>query len=150
MRKKKPVRPEEPFWEEAAGRQSLEDQQLARWLREAEELRGDYPDLDLGAECGSELFCHLLRGKFPLRDAYELAHAAELREAAVENARRETEKRVLDGVRARGARPQENGAAAGSGFTLGFDPLRLDRKERKKIVQRMIEGDPNPFRIGKE
>lgn len=126
------------------------EEQLERWAREAEELLGEYPDLDLQSECESELFRHLLRGKLSMRDAYEMAHAKELREAAVEAARQETEKRVLDAVRARGTRPQENGADSGSGFTMGFDPLRLGRKERKEIVKRMLEGDPDPYRRGKE
>ncbi len=126
------------------------ERQLARWAREAEELLEAYPELDLQSECESDLFRHLLRGKLPMREAYEMAHAGELREAAVEAARRETEKKVLDAVRARGTRPQENGAAAGGPFTVGFDPLRLGRKERKEIVRRMLAGDPDPFRRGKE
>ena len=126
------------------------EEQLERWAREAEELLGEYPDLDPESECESELFRHLLRGKLTMREAYEMAHAKELREAAVKAAREETEKRILDAVRARGTRPQENGADSGSGFTLGFDPLRLGRKERKEIVKRMLEGDPNPFQRGKE
>lgn len=126
------------------------EEQLSRWTREAEELLEAYPDLDLQSECESELFRHLLRGRLPMREAYEMAHAGELRDAAVEAARRETEKRVLDAVRARGARPQENGAASGGAFTVEFDPLRLGRKERKEIVRRMLAGEPDPFRRGKE
>lgn len=126
------------------------EEQLARWAGEAGALREAYPGLDLQAECEGELFRHLLRGGLSMQEAYELAHAGELREAAVEAARRETEKKVLDAVRARGARPQENGAAAGSPFTVDFDPLRLGRKERKEIVRRMLAGDPEPFRRGKE
>lgn len=96
------------------------ERQLARWAREAEELLEAYPELDLQSECESDLFRHLLRGKLPMREAYEMAHAGELREAAV------------------------------GPFTVGFDPLRLGRKERKEIVRRMLAGDPDPFRRGKE
>lgn len=149
MRKNK-VKPPLPAAQEPSAGVPGAEEQLERWAREAEELLGDYPDLDLQSECESELFRHLLRGKLSMRDAYEMAHARELREAAVEAARQETEKRVLDAVRARGTRPQENGADSGSGFTLGFDPLRLGRKERKEIVKRMLEGDPDPYRRGKE
>ena len=59
------------------------ERQLARWAREAEELLEAYPELDLQSECESDLFRHLLRGKLPMREAYEMAHAGELREAAL-------------------------------------------------------------------
>lgn len=149
MRKNKETLPIPSFRRRTETSPEVEGQ-LERWASEAEELLELYPGLDLQAECESELFRHLLRGNLSMRDAYEMAHAKELREAAVEAARRETEKQVLDAVRARGTRPQENGAASGSGFTLGYDPLRLDRKERREIVRRMLEGDPDPFRHGKE
>ena len=141
--KQKPIQPVQPDNPNATAL-------LERWTTEAEALLEAYPELDLSAECENGLFRHLLRGNLPMREAYELVHAAELRDAAVEKARRETEKQVLDSVRARGTRPLENGAASGSPFTLDFDPLRLSRKERREIVRRMLAGDPDPYRQRKE
>ncbi len=137
--------PEAPDLQEKI-RRAYAGRQLRRWNEEAEALRETYPSLDLGAESQDRLFRYLLSQDYSVRDAYETVHARELRDAAVQEAVRQ----AVEGIRARGARPPENGTAAQSGFTLGRDPARLSKQERRAIVRRMLDGDPEPFRGRKE
>ena len=57
----------------------------------------------------------------------------------------QAEKRVVENVRAKGARPAENGVAAQSGFVVKDDVSKLSRKERAEIARRAMRGETISF-----
>lgn len=133
--------------EEARRRQSREaaDRQLAKWDAEAEEARKVYPSFDLNVEAQNPLFVSLLRSGIPVQHAYEVIHMEEIKAASAQQAAAQTEKRVVDGIRAKGARPPENGTAAQSAFTIKDDPSKLTRKDREEIIRRVARGERISF-----
>ncbi|HWP80345.1 MAG TPA: hypothetical protein VN446_06840 [Candidatus Acidoferrum sp.] len=115
--------------------------QLARWAREGETVKADYPDFDLSIESKNPRFLAMLRSGIPVRHAYEVLHLPDI----LQGVARVTEKRVVDGIRARGARPPENGTQAGSGITIKSDVSRLTRAGRAEIAKRALQGEKISF-----
>lgn len=133
--------------EEGRRQQSREaaDRQLRKWYGEAEEVRRAYPDFDLSAEAQDQRFLSMLRAGVPVRHAYEVIHMEEIKAGAARAAAQQTEKQVVDGIRAKGARPQENGTAAQSGFTIKDDVSKLSKKDRAEIARRAARGERIEF-----
>ena len=52
---------------------------------------------------------------------------------------------VTDNVRARGARPAENGVSSGSGFLVKSDVSKLTKKDRAEIARRAAHGEKIVF-----
>lgn len=111
--------------------------QIEEWERQGEELKADYPDFDLGVELSNGDFQGLLKSGIPVKTAYELMHLEEIRETV----RRQTEKAVMDNIRANGSRPVENGIKASGGFVLGKNVADLSREERAEIKKRVQRGE---------
>lgn len=116
-------------------------QRLRRWSREAGEVKEVYPDFDLAREAKNAEFTQLLKGGVSVRKAYEVVHLKEL----LENAARDAEKRVLDGIRARAGRPAENGVSAHSGLTVRADVKSLTADQRRDIARRAGRGEKISF-----
>ncbi len=119
--------------------------QLRQWYGQAEEMRILYPSFDLGAEVKDPQFLSLLKSGVPVRHAYEVIHMDEIKEAAMRAQAKATEKQVVDGIRAKGARPQENGTAAQSAFTVKDDVSKLSKKDRAEIARRVARGESIEF-----
>ena len=119
--------------------------QLRQWYGQAEEMRTLYPSFDLGAEVKDPQFLSLLKSGVPVRHAYEVIHMDEIKEAAMRAQAKATEKQVVDGIRAKGARPQENGTAAQSAFTVKDDVSKLSKKDRAEIARRVARGESIEF-----
>ncbi len=66
-------------------------------------------------------------------------------EAAVSVARAETERAVLDGIRARGQRPAECALSEGSGDALRSQAGRLSRAQRAEVARRAAKGERIKF-----
>ncbi|HWQ51083.1 MAG TPA: hypothetical protein VN369_04695 [Terriglobales bacterium] len=115
--------------------------QLARWAGEGETMKTDYPDFDLAREAKNPRFLAMLRSGVPVRHAYEVLHLGDI----VQGVARVTEKRVVDGIRARGARPPENGMSSGSGIIVKSDVSRLTRADRAEIAKRALQGEKISF-----
>lgn len=64
---------------------------------------------------------------------------------AAENARLETERAVLDGIRARGIRPVENALSPRQGNALRGDASRLSRAQRAEVARRAALGEQIKF-----
>ncbi|MBR6727281.1 MAG: hypothetical protein IKM08_03730 [Clostridia bacterium] len=60
---------------------------------------------------------------------------------AVENARRETEQRLLAAIRARGLRPAESAPGGISGSALGGEAGKMSRAQRAELARRAAEGE---------
>lgn len=115
----------------------LAQRQLRAWNDQAQQMKARYPDFDLGREAQDRTFRAMLRAGVPLRQAYEVVHMDELRAAA--------ERAVTANIKAKGARPQENGAGAASGFTVKEDVSKLTPKDRAELAKRAAGGEVITF-----
>lgn len=107
------------------------------WQREGESLKVQYPDFDLEAELENKDFKGLLNAGIPMKQAYELVHMAEIREAIEKQA----EKSVMDHIRANGTRVPENGVKGSNGFVLGKDVSAMTKEDRQEIARRVQRGE---------
>ena len=87
----------------------------------------------------------MLRVGVPMEVAYHAKHHSEIVTSAVNTAREQTEKNVVNNIRARGARPQENGTQSQSSFTVRDDVHNLSRAERAEIARRAARGEVIKF-----
>lgn len=117
------------------------DAQVARWLQEEQGMKKLYPNFNMAKEMENPEFERQLKRGTSLQSAYEALHHAELVEAAVAEAIAQTEKKVVDNVRAKGSRPAENGAASQSAFTVKDDPSKWTKKDREEVIKRVRAGE---------
>lgn len=125
--------------------QERADAQLRAWNDQAEQLKAVYPSFDLSREVQNRDFLSMLRAGVPVRQAYEVAHMDEIKAATAAMQAKATEKAVTANIKAKGARPQENGTGALSGFTVKDDVSRLTAKDRAEIAKRAARGEVITF-----
>lgn len=131
---------------EAQARQKQNaENQLRQWFESGEELKAIYPDFDLNTECANPRFLALLKAGIPVKDAYEVIHMDVIMGAMQQQTMQRTEERVVQNIRARGARPSENGASSQSAFTVKDDVSKLSRKDRAEIARRAARGETIRF-----
>jgi hypothetical protein len=141
---------EEKARKDAEERKFVADK-TAKWSAEGESLKAIYPDFSLETESKNKDFMSALtffdRAQVanPVERAYQTAHHNELVNSAVEKARNETEKNVVDNIRAKGKRPVENGVQSQSSFTVKGDPHGMSRAERAEIARRAARGEVIKF-----
>lgn len=116
-------------------------QQLQRWYAEAEQVKGLYPSFDLNAEVKNRQFLSMLKAGVPVQHAYEVVHMEEIKAGVAKMQAQATEKQVVAGIRAKGARPTENGTSAQSAFTVKDDPRQWTKKDRAEVVRRVARGE---------
>ena len=121
--------------------QQAAQQQLQKWYQEAEAMKADYPDFDLGRESQDLQFLSMLRSGVPVKLAYEVMHMDEIKSTVAQTTAQKTEKQVVEGIRAKGARPAENGTSSQSGFVVKDDPAKWTKKDRAEIVRRVQRGE---------
>ncbi len=117
------------------------DRTYAGWLRQAEEVRSLYPAFDLRAESRNPRFIALLRGNVDVRTAYEIIHRDEILGGAMGYAARRAAEKVVGSIRAKGARPAENGVTSQSAAVFKPDVGALTREERDDIERRVQRGE---------
>ena len=121
-----------------------QQQQVQQWLAQAETMKQDplLADFDLQAEINSNPdFLDLLKRGVNVEQAYKVLHMNDFLEKATAQA----EKSVTDNIRARGARPAENGAAAKSAAIVKDDVHRLTKADRAEIARRAAMGETITF-----
>ena len=125
------------------GRQQQNQQQVQaqKWYEESLVVKSRFPNFDLSAELQNPAFVSMLRSGTPMEHAYKVMHFDELMQGAVQLTTANTEKRVVNNVRARGNRPAENGTASQSAFTVRDDVSKLSKKERAEISRRAMRGE---------
>lgn len=124
-------------------RQGMEraERQTRQWFAEAQALQAKFPKFDLSAEVKNPQFLAMLKAGTPVEHAYKVIHFDELVSDAVSTTAAQQEQKVVAQVRARGARPAENGTAAQSAFTVKDDVSKLSKKDRADIARRAIMGE---------
>lgn len=125
--------------------QQQAQQKLQQWYSEAEQVRQLYPSFDLTAEVKNPQFLSVLRAGVPVQHAYEVIHMEDIKAGVAAMQAQATEKKVVASVRAKGARPPENGTAAQSGFTIKDDVSKLTKQDRADIARRVARGETITF-----
>ena len=121
------------------------------WEAEAANLQAQYPDLDIDAEVADQRFQDLLvsltKAGFPnpVQIAYESCHADEVKGAIANYVAQQTEKKVTDNIKAKGARPVENGASSSNAFSQKVDVSKLTDKEMDEYIKRASRGEMISF-----
>lgn len=118
-----------------------------KWYMEAEAMKGNpmYSGFDLMQELQNQEFVSLLQAGTPMEHAYRVIHFDELMGNVVQAAAASTEKKVADSVRAKGARPAENGTNSNSAFVTKSDPSKLTKADFEEIERRVARGERISF-----
>lgn len=116
-------------------------QQLAKWQTEADAMKTLYPSFDLQAEIQNREFMSMLRAGVPVQHAYEVIHMDDIKAGVARQQAAATEKQIVDGIRAKGARPRENGTQSQSAFIVKDDVSKLTKEERAEIARRAARGE---------
>lgn len=119
--------------------------QMQEWYRQADDLKKIYPSFDLAAEAKNPQFLAMLKSGTPVQHAYEVLHLDEIKAGVASMQARATEQQIVAGIRAKGARPAENGASAASGFVVKDDVTKLSKADRAEIARRVARGERISF-----
>ena len=153
-RKAKAYEAEQQAQEQARQAQERENkvkETMGAWAKEAEALKAAYPDFDLSREIENKEFSDSLafyqraQVSNPVERAYKAVHHDELVSMAVSRASAATEKNVVDNIRAKGARPTENGTQSRSAFTGKMNVHNLSKAERAALARRAERGEKIGF-----
>lgn len=120
-------------------------EQIGKWTNEAEALRQEYPDFRLENELGDRNFVGMLRAGVPVKIAYEAIHINDVKAQTAQAAAKTAEKQVTSNIRAKGARPQENGTLQSGGMIVKNDVSKLTREDRAEIARRAMRGEKIQF-----
>lgn len=131
--------------EEAQRKQSFVNQKMQAWHAEAEGVKAKYPSFNFESESANPQFMSMLRAGVGIEAAYRAMHHDEIVAGAVDTARAQTEKSVVENIRAKGSRPAENGMSSASTFTYKSDVSKLTRADRAEIARRVARGEKIEF-----
>lgn len=116
------------------------DQKVREWQEQAEALKAKYPGFDFETDSQNKEFMGMLRAGVSVEAAYQAMHYQDLVRNAVETAKAETEKAVVDNIRTKGNRPVEGGASSSSATSVGYDVRNLTREQRAEIARQAAFG----------
>lgn len=119
----------------------------AQWAEQTEQARMYYPDLDFDSEMqGNERFKQLIGAGIDVKTAYEVAHKDEVLTRVAQSSARAAEKKVVDNIKAKGARPVENGVSASAGVSTGIDVNKLTDTDIEELIRRAKQGEVIDFK----
>ena len=124
---------------------SRADAQVQRWFQEGQAVKAKFPAFDLSTELNNPDFVRLLKSGTPVEHAYKVVHFDSLMGDAVQITAANTENAVVNNIRAKGARPTENGTASQSPFIVKKDVRSLTRADRDEIARRVARGETISF-----
>ena len=134
--------------ERARQQQQETEAQISRWTEQAEQTRALYPDFDLAKELDpdrspdtAQRFIQLLQSGVDVKATYQLIHMDELIGGAMAKTAQVVQKKMSDDIRARGQRPQENGASGNAPSTIRkMNPDELTNKDLEEIHRQVMDG----------
>lgn len=116
-------------------------EEFDRITQQFAEVQQLYPGADLSVELGNPEFGRLVANGVPARTAYEVVHMRELDALKARAAAQAATQQAVAGIQAKGLRPQEGAANAGTGTPVAFDPTKLTPKQREEIRNRVARGE---------
>lgn len=119
------------------------DEIYTKWLSEAEQMKGIYPEFDLQTELqNNPQFVDLIQlPTVDVRTAYEITHKDEIVAAHMQVAAKTVEKKLANSVAANAKRPTENGVAAANAQKVKKDVASFTRADRDEIRRRVARGE---------
>lgn len=123
-----------------AGEQQAQ-QQLARWYQDAESVKAKYPAFDFRTELENRDFVGMLRAGVSVENAYKTLHMDEINEATARAAAKTASEQMAANIKAKAARPAENGTSRQSAAIVKSDVHSLTRAERAEIARRVARGE---------
>jgi len=129
-----------------AAQQSQQAQYLAQrryqqWQAEAAQLQQKYPGFSLEEMQGNDVFTTLLKNGFSMEQAFKSCST----EYLAAQAAAQTEKAVVDNIRARGSRPAEAGSSSKPAATVKDDVSILSDKDVLAILAQIGGGKKISF-----
>lgn len=119
--------------------------QLQAWHQQAEQVKELYPSFDLRAECSNRDFLGLLRAGVGVQQAYELMHMEEIKAATARSAAQTASEQMTASIKAKAARPTENGTSRQSAVITKSDVHNLSRQDRAEVARRAMRGETIRF-----
>lgn len=116
------------------------DNQYNEWVRQANEAKELYPELDLETEVQNEEFMTYLKAGFDVKKAYQNAHFDELMTGGMAKTAQVVSEKMSNNIRARSHRPTENGTSSRSTAVSKLDVSKLTKEDRKEIMRRVERG----------
>ena len=86
-------------------------------------------------------FVALLRGGVGVQQAYEVLHRDEILGDVAQGAAEYAKEQLLETLRVRGLRPDENGLSRASATVTKKDVSKLSKHEREQIERRVLKGE---------
>ena len=120
-------------------------QQINSWYAEAEKVKELYPSFDFRTEANNKDFMDLLKNGIPVEKAYKLIHMDEINDGAARAAAQAAEQQMVAKMKAKAARPSENGTSSQSAVIVKNDVGNLSRAERAEIARRVQRGEKISF-----
>lgn len=117
-------------------------EEIAGWERQAEEFKKKVPGFDLMKELHDEskgqMLFNALKVGFPLENAYFALHSDEIMQGAMQYTAQTVGKKVVDNIKARGTRPNENGTSSqgAAAVSTEIDWSKKTKQERDEEALR--------------
>lgn len=127
---------------EQEDRQKMEAN-LAKWVKEAQEIAPKYPGLDLQQELNNPQFFSALMNGASVEGAYWGLYHDQLIPQAMQYTAQETERKIANKIQAQGQRPTENGAKAP--INVKSDVSQLSDADMDEIIKRARRGEKIRF-----
>lgn len=118
-----------------------EQETWARWDREAEECRRQYPGFDIRTEIETnQNFVRLLGSGADVLTAYRATHFDDIAQNLIARSEKETKKRAADTIRAGAARPVEGAAGSTPAASRKLDIMGMSSEEFAQLRKDMMSG----------
>ena len=130
--------------EKQEGEQKVQ-QQVAAWVKDGEQVKAMYPSFNLQTELQNKEFVGLLKANVPMMQAYKLMHMDEIEAATAKQAAQTASAQMQANLKAKAARPSENGTSNSSAVIVKNDVSNLSRADRREIARRVQRGEKITF-----
>lgn len=121
--------------------QDRHEEALRKWQEESEAVKTVYPAFELGQEVKNPQFVGLLRNGIDVRTAYEVLHKDEIISGAMQYTAQKVSEQVANNVKAKAARPAENGVHTPAGVITKTDVSKLTKADRAEVMRRAERGE---------
>lgn len=133
--------------QEELARKENSEKIYSEWIKQAQDMAAKYgiEGFSLEEEVKNENFTRLLAGGLDVETAYKACHFDEMMSGAMAFTAKKAEQKVVEGIKARSGRPQENGVTPQSTVTFKTDPSKFDDADIEEVKARVRRGEKIAF-----